>query len=66
MGVNAITFDMSLGAVMHGYAKDLDDAKAKLRMAFDEWLLWGQTLADDPKRQRVFPELSNMDKRPAQ
>ena len=66
-GVNAVTFDMSLGAVMHGFAKDLDEAKAKLRMAFDEWLVWGQTVEeDDPKRRRVLEELSNMGKTPAQ
>ena len=39
-GVNAVTFDTSVGAVMHGNAAGLDDAKTKLRAAFERWLIW--------------------------
>jgi len=41
-GVNSVTFGMSIGTVMHGYATGLDDAKTKVRAAFDKWLVWGQ------------------------
>ena len=47
-GVNGLTVDMTVGAVMHGHATDLQDAKAKLRTAFDRWLEWARAMpADD-------------------
>jgi hypothetical protein len=52
---------MSISTVMHGYATGLDDAKTKVRAAFDKWLVWGQGLSDDdPERKRVTEELAKM------
>ena len=60
-GVNGLTVDMTVGAVMQGHAKDLPDAKAKLRTAFDRWLEWAQAMpAEDLKQPRLTAELKRM------
>jgi hypothetical protein len=60
-GVNALTVDMTVGAVMHGYATGLDEAKAKLRAAFERWLVWARAVpASDLKHPRIAAELRNM------
>lgn len=60
-GVNGVTVDMSVGAVMHGYANGIDDAKAKLRVAFDRWLVWAKGLpAADRKHLLVSAELARI------
>ena len=41
-GVNGLTVDMTVGAVIHGYTSGIDDAKAKLRAAFDMWTSQGE------------------------
>ena len=47
-GINGLTVDLSVGAVMHGHASGLNDAKAKLRAGFDEWLGVGAGDAEGP------------------
>jgi hypothetical protein len=60
-GVNAVTFDTSVGAVMHGNAAGLDDAKTKLRAAFERWLIWAKSLpVTDLKHPHIAEELRNM------
>ena len=51
-GVNALTVDLSVGAVMHGYAADLLDAKTKLRAAFDRWIEWAEAMPKDDLKYR--------------
>ena len=46
---------------MHGHATDLQDAKAKLRTAFDRWHEWAMAMpADDLKHPRLMAELERM------
>lgn len=60
-GVNGVTYDISLGTVMHGYATDLADAKARLRGAFGRWLLWARAIPEtDLKHPHIAEELRNM------
>jgi hypothetical protein len=60
-GVNGLTVDMTVGATMHGHAADLQDAKAKLRTAFDRWHQWAMAMpADDLKHPRLAAELKRM------
>jgi hypothetical protein len=60
-GINAITWDMSLGEVMHGSATGLDDAKMKLRATFEKWLVWALAIpATDLKHPHIAEELSKM------
>lgn len=60
-GVNAVTFDMSVGSPMHGFARDLDDAKARLRAAFGRWLLWARAMPQtDLKHPHIAEELRNI------
>jgi len=60
-GVNALTVDLSVGAVMHGYAATLADAKTKLRAAFDCWIEWAEAMPrDDLKYPRIAAELKTM------
>ena len=55
--VNALTVDRTIGIAMHGYAADLDDAKDKLRAAFEAWLLWARAVPlSDLKRPHVEEE----------
>ncbi len=55
---------MSIGAVMHGHATGIEDAKAKLRAAFEKWLAWAQAMpASDLKYPRVHAELRKMGER---
>jgi hypothetical protein len=59
--VNALTVDRTIGIAMHGYAADLDDAKDKLRAAFEAWLLWARAVPlSDLKRPHVEEELKHM------
>ena len=46
-GVNSLTVDVTVGAVMHGHASDLLDAKAKLRTAFNRWIEWAEAMPRD-------------------
>jgi hypothetical protein len=58
-GVNAVLLDATIGRPMHGYATDLDDAKHKVRQAFDAWLAWALSIpGDDPKHQRLAQQLA--------
>ena len=60
-GVNGLTVDMTVGATMHGHAADLQEAKSKLRTAFDRWLEWAMAMpADDLKYPRLVAELQRM------
>jgi hypothetical protein len=61
-GVNGLTVDSTIGAVMQGHATSFDDAKAKLRTAFDRWLEWARTMpVEDLKHRAVAAELAAMD-----
>ena len=52
---------MTVGATMQSHAKDLQDAKAKLRTAFDRWLEWATAMpAEDLKQPRLVAELKRM------
>ena len=60
-GVNALMADLSVGAVMHGYAADLSDAKAKLRAAFHRWIEWAEAMpTDDLKYPSIAAQLKAM------
>ena len=60
-GVNALTVDLSVGAVMHGYAAGFSESKTKLRAAFDRWLEWAEAMPkDDPKYPSIAAELKAM------
>jgi hypothetical protein len=59
--VNAVTLDMTVGHVIHGYATGLDDAKAKLRAAFERWMTWARSVPmTDLKHSHIAEELKNM------
>jgi len=61
-GINSLTVDLSVGAVMSGFARDLLDAKAQLRAAFDRWLEWAEAMPkDDLKYPSIAAELKAMD-----
>ena len=58
-GVNAVLHDSTIGRPMHGYADDLDDAKDRVREAFDAWLIWAQSIpSDDPKHSLAARQLA--------
>ena len=60
-GINSVTVDLSVGAVMSGFARDLLDAKAQLRAAFDRWLAWAEAMPkDDLKYPSIAAELKAM------
>ena len=60
-GINSVTVDLSVGAVMSGFARDLLDAKVQLRMAFDRWLEWAKAMPkDDLKYPSIAAELKAM------
>jgi hypothetical protein len=61
-GVNGLTVDSTVGAVMHGYALSFRDARAKLRTAFDRWLEWAMAMpAEDLKHCAIAAGLRAMD-----
>jgi hypothetical protein len=58
-GVNTVLHDSTIGRPMHGYADDLNDAKRKVREAFDAWLVWAQSIpSDDPKHPVAARQLA--------
>jgi hypothetical protein len=58
-GVNGITVDVTLGAVMQGCSNL--DAKHKLRAAFDRWLVWAMAMPTaDLKHPRLLDEIKRM------
>jgi hypothetical protein len=60
-GINGLTVDLSIGAVMHGHAASLEDALPKLRAAFDLWLVWARAMpVTDLKHRALVEELSAM------
>ena len=64
-GVNSVTVDLSVGATMHGHADSLEQARAKLRAAFDVWLAWARAMPrSDLKYERIATELWRMGERP--
>lgn len=60
-GVNGLTVDVTVGAVMQGYATGLDNAKRQLREAFDQWLVWARAMpVADLKHRAIAQELLAM------
>jgi len=61
-GINGLTVDLSIGAVMHGYAAGFSEAKTKLRAAFNSWVEWAEAVRkDDLKYSSVAAQLKAMD-----
>src|SRR5215207_1476440 len=54
-GINGLTVDLSIGAVMHGYAAGFSEAKTKLRAAFNSWVEWAEAV---PKNDLKYPSLA--------
>ena len=54
-GVNALVVDSTVGGGMHGYAESLDDAKTKLRSAFERWLVWALAI---PQTDLKYPNIA--------
>ena len=60
-GINGLMVDVTVGAAMHGHASDFEDAKAKLRGAFERWTEWAAAMPiDDLKYPTIAAELKAM------
>jgi hypothetical protein len=61
-GINGLTVDLSIDAVMHGHAAGFSEAKTKLRAAFNSWVEWAEAVPkDDLKYPSVAAQLKAMD-----
>lgn len=60
-GVNGVMVDFTVGVPLQGYAASFEDAKSKLREAFDIYLAWALALPQsDLKFPRVDRDLKAM------
>ena len=61
-GINSVTSDMTVGDPMQGLdAASFEDARARLRVAFDHWLAWALAIPrGDMKYERLSTELKKM------
>lgn len=57
-GVTTVMLDSTVGTVLHGFAATHDEAKQRLRTAFDAWLSWAQAMPEsDLKHSQIDKNL---------
>jgi hypothetical protein len=61
-GINSVICDLSVGVPTHGHdATSFEDARARLRVAFDHWLAWARAIPrGDMKYERISVELKTI------
>jgi hypothetical protein len=55
-GINGVVCDLTVGVPTHGGdATSFEDARARLREAFDHWLMWARAI---PRGDLRYPRIS--------
>jgi hypothetical protein len=53
-GINTVLTDARIGRSLQGYADSFDDAKVKLRAAFEAWLVWALSIEPSDLKHPVL------------